>query len=69
HGYCEHEQLNPVESIAAPHSPQQLQDPTVNEPASEVDLISVPSPAADVLADHEHSTMNENSVESIAAPQ
>ncbi|KZR97285.1 Uncharacterized protein APZ42_007930, partial [Daphnia magna] len=55
-------------------SPEQLQDPTVKEPAIELDLISVPSPPADVLMDHEHSPMNEiqeneNPEESIAAPQ
>lgn len=43
--------------------------PTIYEPASEVDLISDPSLVADGFVEHEHSSMNENSTESIAAPQ
>ncbi len=42
--------------------------PTIYEPASKVDLISDPSLVADGFVEHEHSSMNENSTESIAAP-
>jgi hypothetical protein len=63
-GYC-----NVKSRIFLVYSPEQLVTPTIHEPASEFVLISDPSLVADGFVEHEHSSMNENSTESITAPQ